>query len=187
MGWLFAVALGLHRKSSAAVLRALPPIALGHALSIMLVAGTLLTAGILFDARLIRFVAGLILIGWAIYHTLYGHRHRVRVGMTTGQAGLLFWSFMMATAHGAGLMVLPALIPYCTSPGAQQAASAQPLVLSLAAAGVHTGAMLAVAGAVALAVYYWLGLAILRKAWLNLDLIWTAALAITGALLLILP
>jgi hypothetical protein len=153
----------------------------------MLVAGTLLTAGILFDARLIRFVAGLILIGWAIYHTLYGHRHRVHVGMTTGQAGLLFWSFMMATAHGAGLMVLPALIPYCTSPGAQEAASAQPLVLSLAAAGVHTGAMLAVAGVVALAVYYWLGLAILRKAWLNVDLIWTAALAITGALLLILP
>ena len=185
MGWLFAVALGLHRNSRATVLSALPPIALGHALSIAIVAGAVVVAGAMASQRLVLVGAGLLLIGWAIYHQVYGHRHRVRVGMRTGQIGLVLWSFLMATAHGAGLMLLPALFQLClSSPSAPEITASGSLAMTLAAVSVHTAAMLAVTGVVAIVVYEWVGLAILRTAWLNLDLIWTAALATTGVFLL---
>jgi hypothetical protein len=185
MGWLFAVALGLHRNSRATVLSALPPIALGHALSIAIVAGAVVVAGAMVSQRLVLAGAGLLLIGWAIYHQVYGHRHRVRVGMRTGQIGLVLWSFLMATAHGAGLMLLPALFQLClSSPSAPEITVSGSLAMTLAAVSVHTAAMLAVTGVIAIVVYEWVGLAILRTAWLNLDLIWTAALATTGVFLL---
>jgi len=185
MGWLFAVALGLHRNSRATVLSALPPIALGHALSIAIVAGAVVVAGAMISQRLVLAGAGLLLIGWAIYHQVYGHRHRVRVGMRTGQIGLVLWSFLMATAHGAGLMLLPALFQLClSSPSAPEITASGSLAMTLAAVSVHTAAMLAVTGVIAIVVYEWVGLAILRTAWLNLDLIWTAALATTGVFLL---
>jgi len=185
MGWLFAVALGLHRNSRATVLSALPPIALGHALSIAIVAGAVVVAGAMVSQRLVLAGAGLLLIGWAIYHQVYGHRHRVRVGMRTGQIGLVLWSFLMATAHGAGLMLLPALFQLClSSPSAPEITASGSLAMTLAAVSVHTAAMLAVTGVIAIVVYEWVGLAILRTAWLNLDLIWTAALATTGVFLL---
>jgi hypothetical protein len=185
MGWLFAVALGLHRNSRATVFWALPPIALGHALSIAIVAGTVVFAGVMVSQRLVLAGAGLLLIGWAVYHQVYGHRHRVRVGMRTGQIGLVLWSFLMATAHGAGLMLLPALFQLCLAPSqAQGIIPAGSLGMTLAAVGVHTAAMLAVTGVIAIVVYEWIGLAILRTAWLNLDLVWTAALATTGVFLL---
>jgi hypothetical protein len=185
MGWLFAVALGLHRNSRATVFRALPPIALGHALSIAIVAGAVVVAGVMVSQRLVLAGAGLLLIAWAIYHHVYGHRHRVRVGMRTGQIGLVLWSFLMATAHGAGLMLLPALFQLCLAPSqAQGIIPAGSLGMTLAAVGVHTAAMLAVTGVIAIVVYEWIGLAILRTAWLNLDLVWTAALATTGVFLL---
>jgi hypothetical protein len=185
MGWLFAVALGLHRNSRATVFWALPPIALGHALSIAIVAGAVVFAGVMVSQRLVLAGAGLLLIGWAVYHQVYGHRHRVRVGMRTGQIGLVLWSFLMATAHGAGLMLLPALFQLCLAPSqAQGIIPAGSLGMTLAAVGVHTAAMLAVTGVIAIVVYEWIGLAILRTAWLNLDLVWTAALATTGVFLL---
>jgi hypothetical protein len=185
MGWLFAVALGLHRNSRAAVLWALPPIALGHALSIAIMAGAVVVAGVMVDQRLVLAGSGLLLIGWAIYHHVYGHRHRVRVGLRTGQVGLVLWSFLMATAHGAGLMLLPALFQLCLSSSpAQEITAGGSLGVTLAAVGVHTCAMLAVTGLIAIVVYEWVGLAILRMAWLNVDLIWTAALMTTGLLLL---
>jgi hypothetical protein len=185
MGWLFAVALGLHRNSRAAVLAALPPIALGHALSIAIVAGAVVVAGVMVNQRLVLAGAGILLIGWAIYHHLYGHRHRVRVGLRTGQVGLVLWSFLMATAHGAGLMLMPALLQLCLSSSpASEITAGGSLGMTLAAVGVHTGAMLATTGLIAVVVYEWVGLAILRTAWLNVDLIWTAALATTGILLL---
>jgi hypothetical protein len=187
MGWLFAVALGLNRQSRAAVLLALPSIALGHALSIAIVVGAFLAASVLIDQRLTQVLCGLLLLGWAVYHQIYGHRHRVRVGMTTGLAGLAMWSFLMATAHGAGIMVLPAMIPLClaAAPMAGMAAfRAWPI--ALAAVGVHMAAMLALTGTVAVIVYEWVGLSILRSAWINLDLVWTASLAGAGLLLLVL-
>jgi len=111
MGWLFAVALGLHRRSRAVVLASLVPIALGHALAVALVALTVLALGRVVDQPVVRIASGVVLIGWAVYHQLYGARHRVRVGMRTGMAGLALWSFLMASAHGAGLMLVPILFP----------------------------------------------------------------------------
>ena len=181
MGWLFAVALGLHRGSRRMVLGALPPIALGHALSIGLVALAVMALGVAIDPGIFRVAAGVMLLGWAVYHGIYGHRHRVRVGLTTGLAGLVLWSFLMATAHGAGLMILPALMPLCL--GAPSGADTT-AVAGMAVA-LHTGAMLAVTALMAVAVYEWVGLAILRRAWLNVDLIWTGALAATGLLLIL--
>jgi hypothetical protein len=187
MGWLFAVALGLNRKSRGAVLMALPSIALGHAAAIAVVAGTVVLAGVIVQERLVGVGAGCLLVGWAAYHQFRGHRHRVRVGMTTGQVGLILWSFLMATAHGAGLMIVPALIPLCLSASPTREISlSHTAAVSLAAVGVHTGAMLATTGLIAVAVFEWVGLGILRSAWINIDLIWTVALVLTGALLLFL-
>src|SRR5438552_1747665 len=115
MGWLFAVALGLHRKSQRIVFLSLVPIAIGHALAIAAVVALVLLLGAVIDFRLIALASGLALIAWAIWHALYGHRHRVRIGMQTGLLGLAVWSFLMASAHGAGLMLIPALLPLCIS------------------------------------------------------------------------
>ena len=186
MGWLFAVALGLHRRSPAAVLWALPPIALGHMLSIGIVAGAVVASGVLIQGRWIYAATGMTLIGWAAYGQLYGHRHRVRVGMKAGFGGLLLWSFLMATAHGAGLMLLPAIMPLCLSGSPMtDVGAAGSAGIALAAIGIHTAATLAVTAVVATIVYRWLGVAILRTAWLNFDRIWTAALTTTGLILLI--
>jgi len=186
MGWLFAVALGLHRGSRTVVLASLVPIALGHALAVALIVLTVVLLDRVVDPRAISLVSGLVLIGWAAYHRLYGSRHRVRVGMRTGMAGLALWSFLMAGAHGAGLMLVPILIPL--GPGGSHAGhlpASGSLSLALAAVGVHTLAMLVVTGAIAVVVYEWVGLAFLRRGWVNLDLLWTAALVATGLVLLI--
>ena len=184
MGWLFAVALGLHRHDRRMVWLSLLPIALGHALSIGAVALAFIWAGLVVDGRALRIVAGLALIGWAFYHWRYGHRHRVRFGMQVGLAGLAAWSFLMATAHGAGLMLWPVLMPLCLSGGAVAGDTA--LVTALAGVGVHTLAMLAVTGAIAVGVYEWVGLEILRSTWINVDLVWTLALVAAGGVLLLL-
>jgi hypothetical protein len=181
MGWLFAVALGLHRGDRRIVWLSPIPIALGHALSIGAVAGVFVWLGLLIDANAVRVGSGLLLIGWAAYHWRYGHRHRVRFGMQAGMVALAAWSFLMATAHGAGLMLWPALMPLCVAadPGAG------PLPAALMGVGLHTLAMLTVTTLVAIAVYEWAGLEILRRAWLNVDLVWTLALAGAGGLLLL--
>jgi hypothetical protein len=124
-----------------------------------------------------------VLIGWALWHALYGHRRRVRVGMQTGLLGLVLWSFLMASAHGAGLMLIPALAPICGSaPSATAATFGTPL--ALAALGVHSAVMLATTAAVSLIVYNWTGVDFLRRSWINVDLIWVAMLATCGVALL---
>jgi hypothetical protein len=183
MGWLFAVALGLHRHSRRMVWLSPVPIALGHAVSIALVAGAFVLAGFAIDLRAVRIGAGLILIGWALYYWRYGHRHRVRTGMQTGLAALAVWSFLMATTHGAGLMLWPVLMPLCFSQAEPVSNGALPT--ALLGIAVHTLAMLIVTTAVAVAVYEWIGLEILRRAWFNVDLIWTLAILLAGSLLLI--
>ena len=186
MGWLFAVALGQHRQNRRIVLLSLIPIALGHAVSISVVVTAVVTLGLVIDQRLLKLTAGVVLFGWAVYHAAYGHRHRVRVGMQTGMAGLGLWSFLMATSHGAGLMLVPVIIPLSLSATpAKVMTAAGSLPISLAAIGVHMAAMLAVTGAIAVVVYEWLGLAFLRRGWINLDLIWIAALATTGFILIV--
>jgi hypothetical protein len=185
MGWLFAVALGFHRGARSVVLQALIPIAIGHLLSIAVVAATVLALGVVIDRRLLLLIAGMVLILWALYHNVYGSRHRAFVGMQAGFIGLLAWSFLMASAHGAGLMLVPALVPLClSSSGLGSLASGSPIT-ALAAVGVHTTAMITISGTIAVLVYDWLGVAFLRRSWINLDWLWTAALSTTGMVLLV--
>jgi hypothetical protein len=187
MGWLFAVALGLHRKSRRAVLLSLAPIAAGHAAAVAAVLAAVLAFGVLFDHVWLGRIAGLILIGWAVWHAAYGHRRRVRVGMQTGLAGLMLWSFLMANAHGAGLMLVPVVLPLCVSGSpAEELTAGGSAPVALAALGVHTAAMLGVIAAVASVVYECTGLGFLRRGWVNADLLWSGVLAASGALLIVL-
>src|SRR5262249_13566345 len=191
MGWLFAVALGLHRRRRAVVFASLLPIAIRHALAIAAVGLAVLALGAVVDQRAIRLVGGLVLIGWATYHRLRGGRHRVRVGMRVGLLGLLAWSFLMATGHGAGLMLVPFLLPLAphgmshAGHMARHDVAGGSFSLPLAPLALHTAAMLTVTGLIAVTVYEWIGVAFLRRGWINLDLLWTIALAATGLLLLV--
>ncbi|MDR3381187.1 hypothetical protein [Cupriavidus basilensis] len=183
MGWLFAVALGLHRGRRKVVLLALLPIALGHAIAVALVLAATLTLGSLLDPQWLARAGGAVLIGWAAWHALRGHRQRPRVGMRAGMAGLALWSFLMAGTHGAGLMLVPVLLPLCRAAGAPAAGG--PLMPALLALGLHTLAMLLAIGTVALLVYDRIGVGFLRTGWINLDRVWTVALVGCGAALLL--
>ena len=185
MGWLFALALGLHRRKRRIVWFAVEPIALGHALSVAAVAFVFLWLGWIVDGRAVRVGAALLLIGWAFYHWRFSHRHRVRFGMQVGLAGLFVWSFLMAVAHGAGLMLWPVLMPLCLTGDAGAVRASTPLVVGLAGVFVHTLAMLSVTAATAATVYEWIGLEVLRSAWLNIDALWVTALLVTGILMLL--
>jgi hypothetical protein len=184
MGWLFAVALGLNRGNRRIVLLSLAPIALGHAAAVGAVLAAALTLGLMLDHAILMRAAAVVLIGWAAWHVAYGHRQRLRVGMQTGLAGLVLWSFLMATAHGAGLMLIPILLPICASPSTTSIDPAGAIPLALAAVAVHSLAMLAAIAAISLVVYEWAGVDFLRRGWVNLDWIWVGALLLCGAILL---
>src|SRR5438309_10979197 len=183
MGWLFAVALGLQRGSQRIVLLSLVPIAVGHAGAVAAVLLAVVALGLVIDHAMLIRLAAIVLIAWAAWHALYGHRGRVRVGMQPGLLGLVLWSFLMASAHGAGLMLIPALQPLCSAaqPATQVTFGAP---VALAALGVHSAAMLATIAAVSLIVYNWTGVDFLRRGWINVDLIWVAVLATCGLILL---
>ena len=185
MGWLFAVALGLHRQSSRVVWLSLGPIALGHAISVAIVLAVVAAFGSTLDPDSFRMAAAVLILGAAGYTAFYGHSHRVRIGMRTGMAGLVLWSFLMATSHGAGLMLVPAVLSLCLAGQADALAMASSLPISLAAVAVHSLAMLAVTAALSLAVFAWFDLAVLRSAWINFDRLWTLALGATGVALLL--
>ena len=193
MGWLFAVALGMQEKSSGAVWRALVPISVGHAAAI----GVVVALAGLFQAVLplrgLKVGVAVVLFAFGFYHLLR-HRHIRYGGMQVGFGDLTMWSFLMASAHGAGLMVLPVLFGM----GGRDSIAGSPVSLhhvhrvamggsatNLEAVLVHTLGYLVVTGFVAWVVYEKLGLALLRKAWLNLDLIWAVALVVTGSFVLV--
>lgn len=196
MGWLFAVALGLQERSRGAVLRAFGPIALGHAVSVAAVVALVGVAQAVVDAQALRYAGAAALVGFGIYKLLAPLSHPRWVGMRVGAGGLATWSFLMATAHGAGLMLLPVLVRIAPASAAahghSHAEHAQHLAMAsaapalpaadLLAVGVHTAAMFLVMAGVALLVYERLGVAVLRRAWLNLDLIWAGALIVAGAI-----
>jgi len=184
MGWLFAVAIGMHRNSQRAVLLSLVPIALGHTIAIVFVVSIVLTLGMIVDRALLTRTAGIVLVGWALWHALYGHRQRVSIGMQAGALGLMLWSFLMASAHGAGLMVVPFLFPICAS-GAAAFSDGGATASALAAVGLHTVAMMTAIAVISLTVYNWVGIGILRRAWINLDAVWIGALLVCGIALLI--
>jgi hypothetical protein len=183
MGWLFAVALGLHRRSERVVIAALIPIALGHALAIAMVVAGAIALGTVLDLRFLAVISGLALIGWAFWHAVSRHRHRVRFGMQTGLMGLAAWSFLMATAHGAGLMLLPGLLPLQAVHAHAHGITETSLSVAALAVATHSGAMLLATGTIAIVVYRWLDLAILKRAWINFDVLWTGMLILTGAVL----
>ena len=150
-----------------------------------MVASLLVIVGYLVPDHVVRIDSGLLLLGWAAYHWRFGHRHRVRFGMQVGLLGLAAWSFLMAISHGAGLMLWPALMHMCLSGGVGDTGHAGPVAATLAAIGIHTLAMAATTAITAALVYEWLALDLLRRAWLNLDLLWTFALVATGGFLLL--
>jgi hypothetical protein len=185
MGWLFAVALGMQERKGSAVAKALVPIALGHALAVVSVVMAAAYLGMALPQNAIRYSVAAILFSLGIY-LLVGHHHPRWIRMQVGFRDLTLWSFLMASAHGAGLMVLPVLLGASAVQAADpmsghlHASAAASPIAALLAAGIHTAAYLAVTGMVAWVVYTKLGLAILRTAWLNLNQVWAGALVITG-------
>jgi len=180
MGWLFAVSRGLQERRGGAVAGALPPIALGHALAIAVALVVVAIGRASVPLVALRWATAAILIGFGISR-LFRHHHPRWVGMRVGFRDLTAWSFLMATAHGAWLIVAPLFVVDGARPSCHADAGvvlAGPIDYVVATA-VHTAAMLVVAGVIALVVYHKLGLALLRRAWFNLDWLW--ALALVGA------
>jgi hypothetical protein len=193
MGWLFAVALGLQEGRARAVWRALSPLAVGHALAVGAAVVVALAAGRVVPAGTLRWIVGAALVTLGAVR-LVRHRHPRYGGMQVGFRELAAWSFLMASAHGAGLMVLPLLVgaaggaahthahPHLMAASVVPAMPpGGPLTLGLQATALHTAGYLLVTGLVALLVYQKLGLRMLRTMWINLDLIWGIALVVTGA------
>lgn len=190
MGWLFAVSNGLQMRSSAGVFAALPPLALGHLLAIaaVLLPVSLLSLYVAHFA-LLKLVAGLALIAFGVYK-LARPRHP-RLLARIGRRHLVLWSFLMATSHGAGLMLVPFVLdlehagaaPLMQTPHTAHAAQGSVGIVALATL-LHTLAMIATSGAVAWLVYRWLGLRILQKTWFNLDLLWAWFLIFVGVIAL---
>jgi hypothetical protein len=188
MGWLFAVALGMQQESARGVWRALPPIAIGHGLAVAVVLAVAAAARLVVPFATMRIVVAAILIAFGLYR-LWRHRHPVYGGMQVGFRDLTIWSFLMASAHGAGFMVLPLAMHapdelLAASAGHAHAAlaptlGAWPLSFAL---GVHTLTYLAVTAFIAWIVYSRVGLAILRTAWFNLDWLWACVLVVTGVI-----
>lgn len=188
MGWLFAVALGLQERSRWAVWRALGPLAAGHALAMAAALAVAVALGAVLPLGWVRglVAASLLVLG---VRALRRHRHPRWGGMRIGGRDLTIWSFLMASAHGAGLMVLP----FVLGPSAPTVASAAhaehaamvgsiaPLT-GAAVALVHAAGYLAVTGLLAFVVYEKMGLRLLRTAWVNLDAVWAAALVGTAVL-----
>jgi hypothetical protein len=204
MGWLFAVALGLQEGSRTAVVRAFGPIAVGHAASVAATIALLGVVQLLAAPDALRYAAGLGLLLFGVVKLGGGGSHPRWVGMRVTSRELAGWSCLMATAHGAGLMLVPVLLKLSPDPTSQAAhaahlappaspaghgehaamlaASAGLPLTDLLAVAAHTAAMFSVMAVVALLVYDRLGLAILRRAWFNLDRLWAGALVVAGAL-----
>lgn len=195
MGWLFAVALGLQEREESVVRRALLPIAAGHAASIALVVVLFGALSVVAPPGALAGISAGALIGFGVWRLARLRRHPRWVGMRVGFRDLTIWSFLMSTAHGAGLMLAPALLglaaaaPLDLAPDHHlQAAGALSgsTATAFLAVAVHTASMLAAAGAIATVVYRVVGLSILRSAWVNLDVLWAASLISAGVLLILL-
>ena len=185
MGWLFAVALGLQRRSRTSVLLSWLPLTLGHAGGVIITLSAILALGQALDHATLRGVAALTLLGWALWHSVRGHRLNLRIGMQTSLVGLGLWSLLMSTAHGAGLMLVPMLLPVCLPLPFGGPTASGSVAIAMAALGIHTAAMFSVMMVLSVVVYEWIGLAILKSAWINFDMIWIGALILCGGLLML--
>ena len=188
MGWLFAVALGMQQGSARGVWRALPPIALGHAVAVAVVVAIAALARLVVPLAALNILVTAMLMSRGVYR-LWRHRHPRVGGMQVGFRDLTVWSFLMASAHGAGLMVLPFVVPTAATLAAADHTHAHQVgaaAANVAAATValHTAAYFTVMVLVAWVVYRKVGLSLLRKAWFNLDWLWAGALVLTGVVVL---
>ncbi|MGW5557172.1 hypothetical protein ACWER9_08120 [Micromonospora sp. NPDC003944] len=186
MGWLFAVARGLQERDRSALLRALPPIAAGHLASVAIVAALVAATRSVTASTALAVVGGVLLVAFGLWRLL-SERHFRWAGMRLSAAQLAGWSFLMSSAHGAGLMLLPVLVaePVPGDHSGHLAAAPVGALSGLAAAGVHTVAMLGTALVVALLVYQVLGVGVLRRAWFNVDRLWAGVLVAAGLVTLI--
>lgn len=193
-GWMFAAACGVRAGDGTQARRALLPIAIGHAASVALVVYAV-AQGILVDGALVQGLAGALLVGVAAYRLLRdtGQRTPMRApmhapaGLQAGHAGIALWSCLMATAHGAGLMLVPALVPLCMAgTPAREITASGSLVLALAAVGLHMTAMLVTTGTIATAVSRGVSIHPRLLDGTAARHAWTAALAATGVLLMVL-
>ena len=184
MGWLFAVALGMQERRRGAVISALVPLGVGHALAVAGAVGAALAMGAVLPVAAIRWTVASVLVGLGLLR-IWSHRHPRWASMRVSAARLTLWSFLMATAHGAGLMVVPVFLGMTGHAaggaschvGGQAASGAGPAILATA---LHALGYLAVTAAVAVLVFEKLGVGLLRSRWVNLDLVWAAALVLTG-------
>jgi hypothetical protein len=182
MGWLFAVARGLQERRRRAVLGALLPIAAGHELSIVVVVVAVALTQAFVPPHTVRLLAALALVGFGVYTLLRPRAHPRGFGMRIGVLGLALWSFLMSSAHGAGLMLAPVLLGL---PVADNFTDLRQLGMEAAlAATIHVAAMATTMALVSVVVYEKLGLSLLRRNWFNLDLVWSFVLLATGALTL---
>jgi hypothetical protein len=192
MGWLFAVALGMQQGSARGVWRALPPIALGHAVAVGVVLLAAALAQMVVPTSALRIMVAATLVTLGLYR-LWRHRHPRFGGMQVGFRDLTVWSFLMASAHGAGFMVLPFVVGMpadVSAAGSEHARHAASVAAGVpwtnaTAVGIHSLAYLAVTALTAWIVYRKLGLALLRTAWFNIDWLWAGALVVTGAIVLL--
>jgi hypothetical protein len=200
MGWLFAVGLGLQEGRREAVIKAFWPIALGHATAVTLVVAAVLAARVVVPLEVLRYVGAGALILFGLYK-LIRRKHPRWVGMRVGFRDLTAWSFIMASAHGAGLMLVPVLLKLSGTMHQMEHRAhvahehwghgvhlflANPAVLAdLTAVGLHTLAMFAVMGVIAVVVYEKLGVMILKRTWFNLDLLWAGTLVVAGVITLV--
>jgi hypothetical protein len=192
MGWLFAVALGMQHGSARGVWRALPPIALGHSAAIASVVAAAMLAGVVVPVHVLKVVIAAMLMTLGSYR-LWRHRHPRFGGMRVGFRDLTVWSYLMASAHGAGLMLLPWVMPMPADAAAAATGHAAHITSISAGAswagvwavGVHTASYLVVMTLAAWIVYRKLGLAFLRTAWFNLDWLWAGALVVSGLAVLL--
>jgi hypothetical protein len=185
MGWLFAVALGLQKQSGRAVWQSLVPIAVGHVLAIGFVIVGAVIAGAVLPVRAVRTGVVVLLVGFGIFR-IVSKKHPRFGGMQVGFRDLAIWSFLMACAHGAGLMLLPVLLgmPVAGTEHEMHGNAFPGLETQVAAVTIHTAGYLLLTGAIAWVVYTKLGVSVLRKAWFNLDLVWAMALILTAGLTL---
>ena len=181
MGWLFAVARGMQEHRSRAVAWSLPPIALGHAFAIGIVILIAKLAQVALPMTYIRMGVAAALVGLGVYK-LIRSRHLRWGGMQVGFRELTIWSFLIASAHGAGLMVLPLVL---AAPHAHHHAASQAAARGAWAMVIHTLGYFSATALVALLVYQRFGLAMLRQSWINLDLIWAITLVVTGCVALV--
>jgi hypothetical protein len=194
MGWLFALSLGLQQNSRKAVLVALVPIALGHAIAIALTLAVVGLVQLRIPFITLKFLVAGILFALGLYRVFHS-RHPRGAGMRMGFRDLAVWSFLMASAHGAGLMLAPVLLAApmqgmhhsMKSSVVSSLAGIAPSLLALTVL-VHTLGQILVVGVVATLFYHFYekwGLGLLRHTWFNFDLLWAFALIIAGASVLV--